>query len=451
MKMKKILAAALASCTLLAAFTSCSATGNSTGSETSGGSLSAPDSHEEKDVNLVVTWWGNQTRNDRTQTVIDMYMEENPNVTIDGQFFEYGDYWTKMSANAAANMLPDIIQDNAITFMPYVEAGQLLDLTPYTEDGTIDISNVSPELLEQGKVDGKLYAIPLGVNSAGLVYNKTLLDENGIVVKDLMNLEEYAALCKEVYEKTGYKTDLWSAVFNNFAYIVRGTTGNPLYTTEGRLGVDSPEDVADYFTLAAKGIAEGWALPMTAFAERTDDSIEQLPLVYGSSAADRSWCATIATNQLISAQDAIGEETELAITSSPSRNPKTSMSLSAGTWFSISANSQNIEEACAFVDYFTNSIEANKVLLAERGIPASSVVADAIFEDLDAGTAQVVEFINNVVTPNSSAPDAAVPAYGPQITDLVSQIMEQVLTGNISGEKAAEEFISQATIIANTD
>ena len=61
------------------------------------------------------------------------------------------------------------------------------------------------------------------------------------------------------------------------------------------------------------------------------------------------------------------------------------------------------------IDFFTNSVDANKILLAERGVPASTVVADAIAPDLDAGTQSGMTFIKNVIAPNCSQINAAPP------------------------------------------
>lgn len=46
---------------------------------------------------MTFTWWGNQTRNERTQAALDLYSEQNPGVTFDTQPAEWNDYWTKLS------------------------------------------------------------------------------------------------------------------------------------------------------------------------------------------------------------------------------------------------------------------------------------------------------------------------------------------------------------------
>lgn len=62
----------------------------------------------------------------------------------------------------------------------FIKNDLLVDLTPYVENGTIDISNINENILNSGKTDDGLYAIPIGINVPALMYNKTLLDENGI-------------------------------------------------------------------------------------------------------------------------------------------------------------------------------------------------------------------------------------------------------------------------------
>ena len=84
----------------------------------------------------------------------------------------------------------------------------LVDLTPYIEDGTIDTASCNQDVLNSGKVGDGLYALCNGINAPALLYNKTLLDENGITVKDNMTMDEFIALSREIEEKTGYKTNL---------------------------------------------------------------------------------------------------------------------------------------------------------------------------------------------------------------------------------------------------
>ena len=160
------------------------------------------------ETNLTFAWWGNQTRNEMTQGAIDLYVSENPGVTIDGQFAEFNDYWNKMATSSAGHTLPDIIQMDYGYIEQYANNDLLLDLTPYIEDGTLNVSDIDEKNLNVGKVGDGIYGICLTVSPPALTYNKTLLDENGITVKNNMSMEEFFDVCREVYEKTGYKTNI---------------------------------------------------------------------------------------------------------------------------------------------------------------------------------------------------------------------------------------------------
>ena len=132
---------------------------------------------------LTMAWWGNQVRNERTQQVLDKYKEEE-GTTVKGQFFQWDDYWSKMATSAAGKKMPDIIQMDMSYLQQYVDKSQLLDLTPYIEDGTLDTSNLSEDAINMGKVGDKIYGVASGTSSSCMFYNKTLLDELGITVKD---------------------------------------------------------------------------------------------------------------------------------------------------------------------------------------------------------------------------------------------------------------------------
>src|SRR5699024_7109700 len=65
---------------------------------------------DKEEITLRMAWWGEQTRNDGTNEVIEMFEDENPHITIETEYARWDDYWRKLAPQAAANELPDIIQ-----------------------------------------------------------------------------------------------------------------------------------------------------------------------------------------------------------------------------------------------------------------------------------------------------------------------------------------------------
>lgn len=450
-KLALLLTAAMTAASL-AACGSSSASGDTAADTTAAAETGASETAESTDgsnsgsANLVMAWWGNQTRNERTQKIIDLYSEQNPGVAIDGQFSEFNDYWQKLATAAAGHSMPDIVQMDYKYLNQYVTNGLLVDLTPYVEDGTIDTADCNQDVLNSGSVNGGLYALCNGINSPALLYNKTLLDENGITVKDNMTLDEFIDVCKEVYEKTGYKTNLcynqneqWIEYFLRADDIV-------LYE-DGKLGGDSYEPYADFFKLYEDGLKDGYVINPSVFAERSIGSVEQDPLVYGSSPETMSWCAFAYSNQLTATVSAAPEGTEIGLTTWPSADPKKSDYLKPSQFFAISSDSKNPEEAAKILNFITNDVDCNNILLGERGIPLSSKTAEAIAPNLDETTQKVITFVNDVVSANSSQVNPPSTNGASEVNDLINKLQEQVCYGQLSAEDAGKQLFEQGNQI----
>lgn len=110
--MKKVTAIVLAAAMGLS-LTACGSSANQAGDNGCGGAAGttqAADQGTAQDSNeahLVFAWWGNQTRNERTQTALEAYSEQNQGVTFDSQFSDWGDYWNKLATASAGHNLPD--------------------------------------------------------------------------------------------------------------------------------------------------------------------------------------------------------------------------------------------------------------------------------------------------------------------------------------------------------
>ena len=73
------------------ALTACGGGGGG-GSEPAADGAATADPNEE--VTLTFTWWGNDDRAARMAQAIDLFEEENPSITVQGNFSSFNDYWT---------------------------------------------------------------------------------------------------------------------------------------------------------------------------------------------------------------------------------------------------------------------------------------------------------------------------------------------------------------------
>lgn len=431
--MKKRVLAILLGAAIVCSMVGCGATGSDGKEESKGG--------KESSEKITFAWWGNQVRNERTSQILEMYSEENPGVIFDGQFSEWSDYWNKLATASAGHTLPDIVQMDLQYYDQYVKNGLLLDLTPYIEDGTLNLSDADDSILEAAKIDGKTYAVCNGVNAPALLYNKTVLDKAGIEVKDGMTIDEFVELSKKIKEKTGLHTNIGYNHEMVPEYWLRAK--NQMFFEPGKLGAASAEDIQTIFSLEEQAVEEGWHVNPSAFTEITVGSAEQDPMVYGSSEENMSWCMFAYSNQLAAVQQAAPQDMEIGITTWPSDNLEKSNYLKPSQFFAVTSDCKNPDEAVKVLDYITNSVECNEVLLGERGVPISKSVSEAIAPKLDETNQKIVAYVNDVVTPVCSTINPAAPKGANEVFDLLKSLEEQVLYGQISAKDAAEQLFEE--------
>lgn len=391
---------------------------------------------------LEMAWWGNQVRNERTQEALNLFSEENPEVAINAQFFQWGDYWSKLATMAAGKKLPDIIQMDYSYIDQYVEKEQLLDISSYIESGAIDVSNVPEDIVNMGKIGDGIYGIPCGLGSNALIYNKTVLEEAGVELKDNSTLGEFIEVAKQVAEKTGYKANLVSSV--------HGVDTDAWSRSKGLQIVDKSvpgdaESFVGYFEIMEKGIADGWHVSPEKVIDSA--SVEQSPLVYGSSPEMMTWCTINAASMLTSYQSAAAEGTEIALTTVPTDDPTRSNYVKPSMFFSVSANCTNVEESVELLNFMLNSKDAYTIMLGERGIPISSEISEHMLPLLSEQDQMVMKYVNEVLMPNSSPVGPASPEGTNEVIDLCNKLEEKVGYGEYTAQQAAEEYFTKGNEI----
>lgn len=407
------------------------------------------------EIELNFAWWGNQVRDEVTKNAADFFTENYPNVTFNLNTQSWGNYWSLISTYSANNDLPDVMQQDYAYIEQYVEAGDLLDLTPYVESGALDLSNVPQNIIDTGKVGDGIYAVCAGVNAPALVYNKTLTDSLGITVSNNMTWDEFAELSRKIYTENGAGVKYGEGNGENpLVYYARGLGHTAMWDASGMLV--TAEEMTGYYQRLMDGVAEGWIFDTDKLAGVNTVDMAQDPLVYGTSSDVRTWCAFCFSNQIAAYQAAANADgIELGITTWPSTDPVASNYMKPSQFFAVTTDTKNADLAVAFLNYLINDVEANKLLRAERGVPASSAVAAAIADEViknDATYGAVVDYLAFVEN-NSSAIFGPLPSYaGTAQTEVIQMLSEECLMKepSMTAEEAAQTLIEMTNDIASS-
>ena len=396
-----------------------------------GGENRSTSDNAGESVTLRLCWWGSQTRNDLTQKAIELYMEKNPNVVIETEFTDWSGYWDKLSAMAAGGNLPDIIQMDYSYLQQYQQSGQLADLSQFIDSGVIDTSKIADSVIDSGSIDGTCYALSLGSNAPMMVYDKEIVEQAGVELPEQLTIEELYDIGQTIYEKTGVKTYYDGGI--NMMQVIARTQGSHLFD---ELAAGTKTASETHFANVDKFNKAESAISPDLLAEKNPDVVETKPIIDGTTWNDFSY-----SNQYISIANTAGRD--LGITMYPTTSDATTqpMFLKPSQFFSIAETSQNKEEAAKFLDWFTNSVECNNILLAERGIPVNSDVAEAIKPNVDENSQKVFDYIaevSKIATPIDD-PD---PSGKGEVEAQAKTIVENLRYGDTDAAGAAEEFVT---------
>lgn len=443
MNLKKTLTAVL-SAALLVTAAGCGGGGDKKDSGASAApsagaaSAAATKAPDKKDpVKLRIAWWGGQSRHDYTLKVIELYQKLNPHVTIESEYAPFDDYWKKLAPQAAANQLPDIIQMDISYLTQYGGRDQLEDLTPYTKNGSLDISSVSANAVDGGKVNGKLVAMNLGVNALGITMDFNMLKTLGIETpKKDWTWDDLAKIGTAAKAKGkimgGFRHDVY------FPYYLR-TLGMKMYKEDGTgLSYADDKPFIDYFTMYQKWYDSGLLLTLDKEATKKGTP-EEDEMVMGNSISTVGW-----SNQFVLLQSTAKRDLELQPMPGPNGNK--GLFLKPSMYFSVTKNSKVKEEAAKFISFWINDIEANKIIKGERGVPVSSKVKEALKPLLTPAEVKVFDYVA-WAEQNSSPMDPPNPVGSVEVEKLLKDISEQIIYKKISVTDAAAKFRKDANAV----
>ena len=395
----------------------------------------------DEQVEISVAWWGSQERHDRTVEVINMFMDQYPHINVTYQFFDSAGYWTVMNTNVAANDVWDVFQmgGNFPQFMDII-----LPLNDLIDRGYIDISNAEQSIIEATSADDLIVGISNGVNTHAVAWDPAMFDAAGAPHPHedwtWADFEEAAMLITE-------NLGVWgsSQFANDFTNLTLWATqsGYNFFDPETfstSLGIPDSSILVGYYEMRSRLVIAG-AMPDPG-DEMVITDIEGDPIVTGDAAM--TW---VASNQFVALATAAGRPLQLAPLPRVIPGGESGMGVNSSQMFSVWNGTSHQEAAAQFVSFFQNSVEANQILLGERGVPIMSHVRDALTVDLDPIVAQTYYIIDIAGRLDTGFGNPIESPHNPEIESHHNLLMEQVIFGIITPEQAAQQLFDFATSI----
>jgi len=343
---------------------------------------------------LRMTWWGSQSRHDRTIKVVEMYEAAHPDLDIVYEFAGFNDYWTKLNTQASGKNLPCLIQQDYAFIKQWQAQKLIIPLDPFVKDGTLDLKDVPDAALAGGRISDQLYGVNLGVNSQSMILDVAAFEKAGVALpKPDWTWADFEKIVLQLHEKLGVwgagptmqDEQMWKSLYLS--------NGEWAFNPEGtEIGYKDDKPVVDYFKMLVR-LIDAKAMPgQDAQAQYDKAGPEGAPIVTSKGVTQYQW-----SNQVVAVWKASGADRKFTLVPLPRiEGGKSANYIKPSMFFSVTSQCGSPElekEAAKFISFFTNSKEANDILFAERGVPVSSVIRDYLQPKLDPATAETFRYL----------------------------------------------------------
>jgi multiple sugar transport system substrate-binding protein len=406
--------------------TACSKTVETTGTGTPAKDAPAAG----KNADLRIMWWGPYDRHQATLKALEMYSAKNPNIKFTSEYMAFDAFWTKLPTLAASNSMTDILQMDGAYINEYAKKGLLMDLSDVDLKGLVD-----PRIVNNVKIDGKLYGIPLSHNGAGVAFNKAELEAAGVKLphKD-WTWDEYFTYMKEAHDKLPkgkYPFTDNTSVWDWYQFYQTSNGKGPIMQDGTKFNLD--KDLWFKFQQMHEQWRADGTLPSaeatTAFKENDPkaDAMVSGVMARGVTVGSVGVMETLNPGKISVVNNPVG--------------PAGGGWAQATIFFSLSKSTKYAAEGKKFIQWFISDQEVGKTLGLTRGVP----INDAIYKTLEP-TLSKKDLMGKDLLGN--ALDKALPFYpAPQgwsdFTSLYKSEMEAVMFKKQTIEQAYDKIVAK--------
>ncbi len=324
-------------------------------------------SHQEQ-IEISLSWWGNDQRNEYTIAAVKQFEKHHPNIKVNCNYSEWSGYQARSDVQMVSNTESDVMQINYAWIEQYSPDGEgFYDIQELSE--YVDLTNFTEDELNYGMQNGSLNAVPIALNTQSVYINKTLYDSYGLGIPETWDDFFHAAdvMNGEVYPVAMTSKSSW---FFITAYAEQ-TCGKAFMTMDGKLNFTAADIqvMLEFY----RSLIEKKVMPQVEYFERLapEDGIYAGIVAWlsdGSSYCDRAirnGYEYIVADYPVTETAAIGD----------------GWYAKPATMYAISKNTDHPREAAMLLDYLLNSTDMAELQRIEKGIPLSDAAQNYLAEN----------------------------------------------------------------------
>jgi len=389
----------------------------------------------ESGASLRLAWWGSQTRHDMTMEMIDIF-EELSGISIDFEFYSWDDYHVTMLTQAAANMLPCVMQQTHGQVSNFVPTGLTMNLDPWIQAGVLDLSDYDPGLLLWGQYQGRQYFIPTGLGFQAIMINTDLVEAAGVEIHIPYTWEDKIEWGIQIHQATGaYMADH----FGHIVFTEYTPDGLPMFTTDENRDWNIPQSTIEYvFGATRRAIDLGIAIPT---GHGRGDAIEESHFATGD-----AWSRPAPINATAGFFAAMGEDAPIKFIPGPTVGDARPHIFEATMCWAVTTQTDYPNAAVFLVDQLLHNIDIMSIMQVDRGMPGSARVREAISPQFN----NVARLMNQAIDTMEAGGTLGAwggltsPAWRPAVQSVIVEHQEMVRYTDMSVADIAASLVREA-------
>lgn len=303
-----------------------------------------------------VTFFGNKYEPENVtviEEIISDFMDLNPQIRVSYESLKGSEYYDALAKRMAAGKGDDVFMVNHDICLELQAKGQLADLS-----GLDGLSNYSDQMRSQMEENGKIYWVPTTVSAFGLYCNLDLLEEHGQNVPQ--NLKEWRAVC-DYFTERGITPVIANndislktlAIGRSFHSIYQENRQKEVFNRLNR-GEEMLSQYLEYgFSLVMEFIEKGYVDAEKALnTKKTSDDLEEFVKGETPFMLTGAWAA--------GRVEGMNPGFDFEVVPYPALDDGVLVVMNADTRLSVNADSEHLENAMRFVEYFTQTENIQK-------------------------------------------------------------------------------------------
>ncbi|WP_195909169.1 ABC transporter substrate-binding protein [Microlunatus sp. Gsoil 973] len=368
----------------------------------------------------------------------DTYTTKHQGVTITPELTPFGDYWSKLSTQVAGRNAPDVLRMSMSYFADYAQRGALLDLTDKIGSG-IKISELDKDVASSGKIADQTYGIGQSSISHAVFTRPELWEKAKVDAPPAdWTWDSFAEWAKGFASEAGsgtYGTTDAGGNLQIFEPFAR-QHGHDLFSADGK-ALAVPADVVEEWLGYWDGLRRAKAAPPLDVSAEAGDFDTNL-MTKGRAPLTFGW-----VQQITFYAPLIDASVDIAALPSAKAGSVEGQFIKALDFWSISAQSRNIDASVALVDFLINDPAAIKAIGLNLGVPPSEAARRALGSDPKSAEGKAIGYVERIKDRVGPPPGAWPKGYG-DLLQSFARLNEDVGFGKSNPAKAAAGFVEGA-------